>query len=375
MLDWGERDTADIDRDWLEAAAGLARARGGAAQLCVVRDGTVVLDRAYGCGPGALFWIFSTSKPFAALLVHRLVERGALGLDDPLATHWPEFAARGKERITVRHVLQHRSGLPVARSSLLDALAMTDWDASVRAVERARPRFAAGEGPAYQYVSYGFLLGELLRRVTGDPVRELLAAEILHPLEMRDTYLGLPDEHWGRHVPIHGRATGPQVAAAYLNRRSTRRAVIPAAGVSTTARDLAVLYAQLVAGGGRLLSPATLAVATTPTSDGTVDGLIRLPIRWSHGFQLGGPGLDADRPRPFGRTSSPLTFGHNGSNVCVAWADPTRRLVMVYLTNLLEPRHDGAAAQNAVSEAVLAACPPVPPNPPNPANRDGHIRP
>ncbi|MGI5242392.1 serine hydrolase domain-containing protein [Dactylosporangium sp. CA-139066] len=365
MIEWAERDTGDVDRDGLEAAARLARDRGGAAQLCVVRDGVVVLDRAYGCRPSSLFWVFSTSKPFAALLVHRLVERGALALDDPLAGHWPEFAANGKGGITVRHVLQHRSGLPVARSPLRDALAMTDWDASVRAVERARPRFPAGEGPAYQYVSYGFLLGELLRRVTGEPIRELLAAEILGPLGLRDTHLGLPDELWPRHVPLAGRGPGPSAAAAFINRRATRRAVIPAAGVSTTARDLAVLYAALSMGGTldgvRVLGPQALAVATTPTSDGTVDGLIRLPIRWSHGFQLGGPGerIDPRRPRPMGRTSSRLAFGHNGSNVCVAWADPTRRLAVAYLTNQLLPRHDGVAGQDAVSDAVLAACPPV----------------
>jgi CubicO group peptidase (beta-lactamase class C family) len=138
--------------------------------------------------------------------------------------------------------------------------------------------------------------------------------------------------------------------------------VIPAAGVSTTARDLAVLYALLVRGGSvggvHLLHPATLAVATTPTSDGTVDAQIGLPVRWSHGFQLGGPGLDPCRPRPMGRTSSPDAFGHNGSNVCVAWADPARRLVMVYLTDRLESRRTGAIVPNAVSEALQSACPP-----------------
>jgi CubicO group peptidase (beta-lactamase class C family) len=363
VLDWCERDTDGVDRAGLEAAARLARARGGAAQLVVVRDGTVLLDRAYGCPPDALFWIFSTSKPFVALLVHRLAERGALGLDDPITRYWPEFAANGKGAITVRHVLQHRSGLPVARSQLRDALAMADWDASVRAVERARPRFPAGEGPAYQYISFGFLLGELVRRVTGEPVRELLDAEILRPLAMRDTYLGLPEDRWGRHVPLRARVPSRRPVAAYLNRRSIRRAVIPAAGVSTTARDLAVLYALLVGGGHlggvRLLRPATLAVATTPTSDGTVDALIRLPIRWSHGFQLGGPGPGPRRARPMGSSSSPGTFGHNGSYVCVAWADPARRLAVVYLTNLLDSRGAGARAQHAIAEAVLAACPPA----------------
>ncbi|WP_426503728.1 serine hydrolase domain-containing protein [Dactylosporangium sp. McL0621] len=365
MLDWRERDPGGVDRDGLETAAALARDRGGASQLVVVRDGTVVLDRAHGCDPGALFWLFSVSKPYVALLVHRLIERGELGLDDPIARHWPEFGANGKTSITVRHVLQHRSGLPVARSTARDALAMTDWDASVRALERARPRFPAGGGPAYQYLSFGFLLGELVRRVTGEPVREVLAAEILRPLGLRDTHLGLPDAEWHRHVPLRGRGPGPQVTAAFVNRRAVRRAVIPAAGVSATARDLAVLYTLLAAGGSlggvKLLAPPTVAFATTPTSDGAVDALLRLPIRWSHGFQLGGPGPDPRAPRPMGRTSSPATFGHNGSYVCIAWADPQRRLVTVYLTDRLEPRPAAVAAQNAVAEAVLAACPPVQP--------------
>jgi CubicO group peptidase (beta-lactamase class C family) len=363
VLDWSERETVDVDRRGLDRALDLVRARGGAAQVCLVRDGTVVLDRAVGCADDDLFWIFSTSKPFMALLVHRLAERGTLRLDDPVAAYWPGFAMHGKETITVRHVLQHRSGIPVARSGLRDTLAMADWDRSVRAVERARPRFPAGQGPAYQYVTYGFLLGELLRRVTGMPVRELLRTEILEPLGLRDTFLGLPDRHWGRHVPIRGRGPEARFAQGFVNRRSTRQAVIPAAGVSTTARDLAVLYQVLLGGGAlggvRLLDPATVAVATSPTSDGTVDGFIKLPIRWSHGFQLGGPGLDPHRPRPMGRTSSPQTFGHNGSNVCIAWADPTRRLVFVYLTNLLSPRSEGSIAQNEVSEAVLAACRPL----------------
>src|SRR5262249_35810556 len=121
----------------LDAAAALVEARGCPAQLCVISRGQVVLDRAYGCPTDGLFFLFSAGKPMVALLVHQLAERGLLGLDDPVARHWPEFGQRGKEAITIRHVLQHRSGLPVARSAVRDALAMTDWAASVRALEQA----------------------------------------------------------------------------------------------------------------------------------------------------------------------------------------------------------------------------------------------
>ncbi|WP_238013531.1 serine hydrolase domain-containing protein [Dactylosporangium sp. AC04546] len=353
MLDWsGTSGGPALDR-----ARRLVRERGGAAQLVVVHGGRVVADVAHGCAADDLFWVFSTSKPFTALLVHRLAERGALALDDPLARHWPAFGAHGKEAITVRHVLQHRSGLPVARGSVADALTMADWNGSVRALERARPRFPAGGGPAYQYLTYGFLLGELLRRITGTPIRELMTEEILAPLGLRDTYLGVPDAALARQVPLRARGPAGRATQVFVNRRETRQAVIPAAGISTTARDLAVLYQALLDGGAPLLTPQSLAAATMPTSDGTVDAFIKLPIRWSQGFQLGGPGLDPDRPRPMGRTSSPQAFGHNGSNVCVAWADPARRLVVACLTNRVESRTAGAAAHNAVAEAILAEFP------------------
>ncbi|GAA4450056.1 serine hydrolase domain-containing protein [Phytohabitans houttuyneae] len=346
----------------MDAALELVRRWGAAAQLCVIQDGRVVIDEAVGCTSDSLFWIFSTSKPYVALLVHRLAERGALSPDEPVAAYWPEFAERGKGGITVRQVLQHRAGLPVARSVARDALAMTDWRHSVRALERARPRYAPGEVPAYHLLSYGFLLGEVASRVGGAPVEVLLRRELLDPLRLTDTHLGLPDRLWPRRVPVRGMGAA-RVSAAYVNRRATRRAVVPAAGVSATARDVARFYRMLLDGGTldgvRVLAPETIQTARRPSSEGEVDRFLRLAMRWSEGFQLGGPADDPASSRPMGRLSSPLTFGHNGSNCCLAWADPTRRLVLVYLTNLLLPGHDGARHQAAVSDAVLSAAPPV----------------
>lgn len=89
----------------------LVERRGGAAQLCVVSHGEIVLDRAIACPPDALFLIYSASKPFVALLAHLLAQRDMLSLEDPVAAHWPEFGQRGKQAITVRHVLQHRAGV------------------------------------------------------------------------------------------------------------------------------------------------------------------------------------------------------------------------------------------------------------------------
>src|SRR5215469_16028561 len=104
----------------LGSAIDLIRERGCPAQICVNVRGQVVLDEAFGCTSDALFFLFSASKPLVALAVHVLAERGALALDEPVARYWPEFGQRGKDTITIRQVLQHRSGLPTARGFLRD---------------------------------------------------------------------------------------------------------------------------------------------------------------------------------------------------------------------------------------------------------------
>lgn len=362
-VDEVDPDEVGMDRAALDRAVDLVAARcsgrggsavrGGVARLCVMRHGKVVLDRGFGAAPDALFWLFSTSKPFLALLVHLLARRGALDLDDPVARHWPEYARNGKDGITVRHVLAHRAGVPLAGRSLPhDALAMADWARSVRLAERARPRFPAGEVAAYHILTFGFILGELVRRVTGVPPAELLASEVLVPLGLPDIRLGLPDAAVDRAVPLVAATAPDQVRRVLFNRRAVRQAVVPAAGVSASARDVARFY-QLLLGGNPVLDAEAVAAATSPsTKDGEVDRLLRHEVRWGQGFQLGGPaGM-----RPFGSDASPRTFGHNGSSTCNAWADPDRGLVVAYLSNLVVPRVAGRRHQCAVSDALLAAC-------------------
>ena len=352
----------------------------------MLHSGRVVLDEAFGCSPDSLFFLFSASKPLVALLVHLLAQRGELALDDPVAAHWPAFGQHGKQAITIRQVLQHRSGLPVARSFVLDALAMTDWDASVRALEQAAPRYPPGQVPAYHILSYGFILGELVQRVSGVPVREFLASELLEPLGLRDIHLGLPAELWPRHVPVAGSGPGELITQLAVNRRTARQAVVPAASVSATARDLARFYQALLDAEAlpgsqgpqdSVLHAATVREATTPSSDGEVDRFLHLPIRWSQGFQLGGErqfaAPVARRPdplgmlasyvasghsgvyvSPLGTRSSPTTFGHNGSYVCIGWADPVRQLAVGYVTARLASRPAGTGHMPAVSDAILA---------------------
>lgn len=346
-----------MDSAGLSRVIELVRTRGAAAQLCVLADGQLVLDEAFGCRPDGLFWIFSASKPFVALLVHQLAERGELGLDDPVARYWPEFGQHAKDTITIRQVLQHRAGLPVARSLTRDALVATSWTRSTRAIEQATPSSRPGQAPAYHILSYGFILGELVQRVTGTDLRDVLRAELLDPLAMSDTYLGLPDDAWPRHVPVRATGRRRRLTEFAFNRRAIRQAVIPAAGISTTARDLARLYQMLLGGGEldgvRVLAPGTIATAITPSSDQEIDQFLNLPIRWSQGFQLGGPG--PGRPRPMGNLSSTTAFGHNGSNCCLGWADPSRGLAVAYLTDLLPGGLYGSPHHSEISDAIINA--------------------
>ena len=343
----------------LEKVKDLITERGSPAQLCVHARGRMVLSESFGCPNDSLFFLFSAGKPLVALAVHLLAQRGALTLDDPVAAYWPDFGQRGKQAITIRHVLQHRGGLPVARGMPPDALVMTDWDASVRAIERAEPTYPPGQVVAYHILTFGFILGEVVRRVTGAAVRDFVAGELLGPLGVSDVYLGLPPSLWHRHVPVGGRGPAGRVTQLVINRRATREAVIPAASVSATASGLARLYQALLGGGQPVLSPDTIAAATRPSSDGEIDRYLHLPIRWSQGFQLGGERPGGARVgggyAPMGALARRTAFGHNGSYVCLGWADPERQVVMAYLTSRLVSRAAGARHMSDISDAVIAA--------------------
>lgn len=333
------------------------RRPGACAQICVIRHDEVVLDRVVNCSPAALFLIYSASKPFVALLVHLLAERGQIRLDDPVATYWPEFDQQGKGAITIRHVLQHRAGIPITGGLLATMVHMHDWRKSVRYAERAKPQWPAGQVAAYHFISYGFILGELVQRVTGRPLREVLSSELLEPLGLTDIYLGLPDNALTRAIPVVASHNSELINQWQFNRRRIRQAVIPAANISSNAGQLARFYQMLVRGGEldgvRVLQPATISEARRPSSDGAIDAFMKRPVRWSQGFQLGGPGADPrDVARIMGMASGPETFGHAGNASCLTWADPARGLVLVYLSNIQSGVDQGFQHLGAISDAV-----------------------
>ena len=340
----------------------MIRARAAVAQLVVLRRGRVVLDRSFGCRPDALFWTFSAGKPVTALTVHLLAERGLLDLDAPVADHWPEFAAHGKSAVTVRNVLEHRAGLG-AVGILGDALVLADRRRATARVAASRLVRPPGTAAGYSPLAAGFVLGEVIRRVSGRPERDVVQELLLGPAGLHDTQLGLPGRLLARAVPVHGTNPLAAVVAARVNRPTVRRAVIPSAGLSTTARELAGLYRMLLAGGRsgprRVLAAATVAAALAPSGDDGFDRVAHYPIRWSAGFQLGGPRVVPGTVSPMGAGSSPRAFGHNGSNCCIAWADPDRDLVVVHLTDRIGSPLPDLRYHAAVADRILAAVPPA----------------
>ncbi|PCG81999.1 hypothetical protein CIB93_32375 [Streptomyces sp. WZ.A104] len=356
----GPKETG-MDPEVLQRLTDVVAARGGAAQLCVLRRGSVVLDRSFGCSPDSLFLAYAATKPIAALAVHALAERGRIALDRPVASYWPEFAQHGKEAVTVRHVLQHRAGVPVGRGMVRTMRTARDWERSVRDLEQSRPKWPGGEVAAYHFMSFGFILGELVRRVSGRSFRDFVTSELFTPIGLNDLHMGLPDHAWSRHVPAKADHPSELINQWMSNGRRYRQAVIPSAGLSGTAAQFASFYQMLLEGGVldgvRVLRQETVEEARKPSNDGGTDASLKRPVRWSHGFMLGGPGEHPqDLAQVMGGASSATAFGHCGTTSSVVWADPERDLVLAYLSNLQPEFGAGIGRLREVSDLVLAAC-------------------
>jgi CubicO group peptidase (beta-lactamase class C family) len=372
--------------DALAQAKARVESRPGAAQLCVLRHGETVLDLSVRCEPDSLFLLWSAGKPFVTMAVHLLAERGQLDLDDPIHRHWPGYERHGKAAVTVRHVLRHRSGVPLSTGSVLrDALAMSDWDRSVRAAENASPKWPVDEATAYHILSYGFILGELVRRVDGRPIERFLREEIFTPADLRDTHLGLTPDLRTRRVSLQApprsvrrTSLADRWKLSRFERHASADQVIPAANTHSTARDIAKFYQLLLDESRdepatptppatrtnlpRIFTPKTIAEArrpalpdSEPTAAAEPDRVIGHAVRWSQGLQLGWGTHPVTTSRPFGETAGRNVFGHNGSNYCNAWADPDHGLVFAYLTNLIDPRAEALRAQTQLSDLIRRA--------------------
>ncbi|PNG93359.1 hypothetical protein SMF913_28824 [Streptomyces malaysiensis] len=304
----------------------------------------------------------SVTKGVAAAVPLLLHQRGQLDLDGRVSTYWPEFKAAGKERVLVRHLLAHRTGVPVLDTPLTPDQAI-DGISGPLAVAAQRPVWEPGTAHGYHAQTYSWLLGELVRRVTGRTIGRWIAEEIARPLGL-DLWLGLPEEQRGRvgriaavEPPAAPASAGPRlrpkrsVAEAYRDPESlTRRAFaaitpvpdendpaylaaeLPASGGVATAEALARFYAALIGplpsartvrSGGRLFAPATLTMARTEESAGP-DQVLVVGTRFGLGYMLHGPACPL---------LGPGSFGHPGRGGSLAFADPEARIGFAYVTN------------------------------------------
>ena len=340
----------------------------GGAGVCVYHRGECVVDIWAGTRnkQGApwerdtVALSYSTTKGVASTALHILVDRGLVDYDDKVAQYWPEFAQAGKEAITVRHVMCHEAGLYDIRHLIDDARRMLDWTHMTDALAAASPSHTPGEAHGYHGLTYGWLVGELVRRVSGKPIGEFVASEIARPLKLDGLYIGLPPDQMHRRAELITPLEPGQKAAARMRRslavgravnrvlRATRipldlsagaaallppgmdsldfnseevvAAAIPAANGMFTARSLARMYAALGRGGEldgvRILSPETVARATEVQNRGP-GHVIPISMNWRLGYHRA----------MVMRARMPRGFGHAGFGGSGAWACPDRPCV------------------------------------------------
>ncbi len=341
------------------------------AAVCIWIDGRVVVDLWGGhldaaktrpWRPDTLVAVFSVGKPFAALAAHQAVERGALDLDASIARYWPGFEACGKGSVTIRQVLSHRAGLPAIRHTLPDD-AMLDWNAMTTALANERPWWPPGSRHGYHVNTFGYLIGEVVRRITGRSIGTVIREEIAGPLGA-DFRVGTPAHEdartaefvWGEVPPMfaaepatdellmirNAYANPPGLSGiGWTNRREWRAAEIPSTNGHATARGVARIYAALAAGGAidgvRIIGTDTLREAVIEHSSGE-DAVLQRPSRFGLGFQLtrAHPDQKAGGYLPAG--PNPGAFGHVGAGGSVGFADPQAKLAFGYVMNAMGPR-------------------------------------
>ena len=331
-------------------------------QLVVLHHGRVVVDLAAGQADQARkipvradtpFLTFSLTKPLVAVAIHQLIEQGRLSLDAPVADYWPEFGCKGKETATIRHTLLHQAGIPL-KGMYSQTPLWLKWGWVCRNVARTPAEFPPGQQTAYHLVNGGFILGEVIRRVTGQPVAHYLHDSILAPLGLTNSYLGLSRSARRRTAQIYSGCVDQN--STILAFRLLRQTVVPSATLHSTAREVAIFYQMLLNGGRygsqQILQPETIEAATTLAYSG-YDGTLDNQVHIGYGFALGG--RDYDYGRTFGWPSTRRTFGHLGQRSCMAWADKDHELVCVFLCNRLLSNEESNRRWCEISDAVWAA--------------------
>ncbi|MFJ7078111.1 serine hydrolase domain-containing protein [Streptomyces sp. NPDC098781] len=355
------------------------------AAVCVYRDGRPVVDLWGGVADreagrpwerDTLQLVYSATKGVTATAAHLLAQRGVLDLDAPVARYWPEFAANGKAEIPVRWLLSHRAGL-VALDQPVPLGEALRWEPMVAALAGQRPLWEPGTLHGYHGRTFGWLVGEVVRRVSGRTPGQFVAEEIAGPLGL-DFFIGLPASERGRvsrmvyqeldvdlsavpleSVPEEFRAlvaamrdpdslnnrafAVTEPAEIDFNSPEAQAAELPASNGIGTARALARMYAALIGevDGVRLFTPETLAAATVEQSNG-MDQVMVIPSRFGSGYML---------PTEGNAMAGPRSFGHAGRGGSLAFADPELGISFAYVMNHIVESLDDVRAMSLV-EAV-----------------------
>ena len=336
----------------LHPGAGLAVYIGGHLALDMV--GGVMSDRHPEpvCG-NTLFRVFSCSKPVAAAALWVLKDQGELEWDDPVARHWPEFGANGKKGVTIEQVLTHRAGLPNAPAGL-GWFDFADWGRVVYAIEDAELEYEPGARIEYHEHTYGWLVGELVARISSMPVNRFFEEEVLRPLGMDDTWFVLPNSEIDFVTPVTAMPESEHdLFALSVNDENSYTALFPAGNCFATASDMARFYDVLTSGGMvddvRWLSQQTVDEVTSCWADMTDEETGRRR-RMGLGMRLAEGEFDK-----FGTAGETSTFGHGGFGSCETWGDPVLKVSAAYLTNGLQTQEADDQRQFEMSSAIRQA--------------------
>ena len=362
-----------------EAFAGNFERFGEVGAACsVYLDGKPVVDLCGGVttstgsnpyGVDTLQMVMSSTKGVVAVAAHILAEEGKLDFDAPVVEYWPEFAAEDKQEMPVRWLFSHRAGLP-AIDRQLSIEDVFDWTPVIEGLAAQRPLWEPNFAHGYHVGTYGWLAGEVIRRITGTSVGEFVAERIARPLQL-DLWIGLPEAMEARVAPmiaapppapgadldvftarlldpstlLHKAFVNPPLPAAVFNERAFHAAEIPAANGITNARSLARMYAACIGevGGVRLLKPATVDAATRVQSAGD-DLVLGYETRYATGFQLS---------FPFRPMAGEGSFGHYGMGGSVGFAHPGRRIAFAYVMNQMLPSGGVDPRTKSLVDALL----------------------
>ncbi|MCG8671662.1 MAG: beta-lactamase family protein [Pseudomonadales bacterium] len=352
-----------IDTIWDSVVACYESGIHPALTVCVRRHGKIVLNRAIGhthgnepsdpqghqrvATPDSLFNLYSASKAIAAVVVHHMDENGLIHLEDPLHHYLPEFASKRKRYITIRHVLLHQAGIPKVPKDALDLDVLHRPGEIRRVMSNSSMQWGAGRKTGYHAITGGFVIGELVKEVTGMDIREYLKRFFLDPLGFKtfnfgvtdkligdvapNVYTGYPLPNWAEKIAERVLGVTYREAIELSNDPRFLTAIIPAANIIGTAEETSRFYEVLLRGGEldgvRVLKPETINRAIAEQTHSTIDRMLGMPMRYSLGFMLG-----RSRFSLYGG-NTPKAFGHMGMVNISGYADPERSISVGILNN------------------------------------------